>query len=187
MNENGLTDRCREFGCFFRPNKSRSFIICPQLERTSQLHGSSCGFYSIGCASPDTTGRAARPVRAHDVTTAPPARRYPLVSALCLNSASLSLSLCLSRLSSPLASNWRALATARALDGLKEVNWTSQLALGRARRAPCLKERKLELHRPDVPALESTPVQVSCKHMQACALTCNHMQSHAIRWHAIRC
>ena len=75
---------------------------------------------------------------------------------------------------------------AHVLDGLKEDNWTSQLALGRARRAPCFKERKLKLHRPDVPALESAPVQVSCNHMQSHAITCNHMQSDAIACNPIQ-
>ena len=78
---------------------------------------------------------------------------------------------------------------ARRAPCLKEDKWTSQLALGRARRAPCLKERKLELHCPDVPALESAPAQVdaSVAIIAISALACNHIQSVAIRWHAIRC
>ena len=124
-----------------------------------------------GCAPESSRGRACK-CSSRRVGSS----RVGLLSEVCL-----SLSLSRPRL--------LLMEGARRAPCLKEDKWTSQLALGRARRAPCLKERKLELHCPDVPALESAPAQVdaSVAIIAISALACNHIQSVAIRWHAIRC
>ncbi len=152
---------------FFAPTKAVASLSAHNSnEHLSSTGPSACGFYSIGCASPDTTGRA-RPVRAHDVTTAPPARRYPLVSAHCLNSASLSLSASLSRLLSPLASNGGRSPRRASSTGSKKTTGHHSSLLGAL----------AGLHA----SKNASSSSIARTYLHSHAITCNHMQSHAIR------
>lgn len=165
----------------FRPNKSRSFIICPQLERTSlSSTGPRCGFYSIGCARP--TRPDVRPARAstrrHD--RAPCA---PESSAHCLNSASLSLSLgSRARLRS---NGGRSPRRARSTGSKKSNGHHSSLfgalaGLHASKNASSSSIARTYLHSK---ARQSKSVVNICKHVHSHAITCNPMPSDGMQSH----
>jgi len=175
---------------FFAPTKAvASLSTHNSSEHLSSTGGPAAAFIQLDARRPTLrpdAPKTRRPARAstrrHD--RAPCA---PESSAHCLNSASLSLSLgSRARLRS---NGGRSPRRARSTGSKKTTGHHSSLlgalaGLHASKNASSSSIARTYLHSK---ARQSKSVASICKHVHSHAITCNQMQSDAIRWHAIRC